>query len=95
MGGTTGAGLRAGVPSFAVPFFADQYFWGDRISRLGVGPRPIPQQKLSEDNLAAAIRAAATDEGMARRAATLGTRIRAEDGVRAAVEAFEKEVGTR
>lgn len=37
--GTTAAGLRAGVPSVVVPFFADQPFWADRVHQLGVGPR--------------------------------------------------------
>ncbi len=37
--GTTSAGLRAGVPSIIVPFFADQPFWGQRVADLGVGPR--------------------------------------------------------
>jgi UDP:flavonoid glycosyltransferase YjiC (YdhE family) len=58
---------------------------------LGVGPRPIAQGRLSVDGLAAAFRALATDEGMRRRAAELGGKIRAEGGVGRAVawvEAF-------
>ena len=45
--GTTSAGLRAGVPSIIVPFFADQPYWGQRIAELGVGPAPIPRKKLN------------------------------------------------
>ncbi|MGN5379478.1 glycosyltransferase [Streptomyces lasalocidi] len=36
--GTTGAGLRAGVPAVPVPFMADQPFWAARLHRLGVAP---------------------------------------------------------
>ena len=36
--GTTGAGLRAGVPSVTVPMLGDQPFWAARLAVLGVGP---------------------------------------------------------
>ena len=86
--GTTAAGLRAGVPSIVVPFFADQDFWGQRVHTLGAGPEPIQRKKLSTERLANAIRVATNDEVMRRRAAIIGTRILAEDGVAQAVKAF-------
>ena len=55
-GGTTGAGVRSGVPSMAVPYGADQPFWGRRLHALGVGPAPIPYGKVTAEKLAAAIR---------------------------------------
>jgi UDP:flavonoid glycosyltransferase YjiC (YdhE family) len=36
-GGTTAAGLRAGVPQLILPTFIDQTLWGDRVKRLKVG----------------------------------------------------------
>ena len=96
--GTTAAGLRSGVPSIVTPVFGDQPFWGDRVARLGAGPPPIPQRKLTVEGLAAAIHTATTDASMRERAAALGERIRAEDGVREAVKAFERhlsEMGER
>lgn len=86
--GTTGAGLRAGVPAVVVPFGVDQPFWGSRVEALGVGPRPIPRRRLTADALAAALRTAVGDPAMVERAADLGRRIRAEDGVAAAVEVY-------
>jgi UDP:flavonoid glycosyltransferase YjiC (YdhE family) len=83
--GTTSAGFRAGVPSIVVPFFGDQPFWGQRAAQLGVGPEPIPRQKLTVERLAQAIQTAVTDGTMRQRAADLGTSIRAEDGVSRAV----------
>jgi UDP:flavonoid glycosyltransferase YjiC (YdhE family) len=83
--GTTAAGLRAGKPSVICPFFGDQPFWGRRVHALGAGPQPIPQKKLTAAALAGAMRAAATDPGMAGRAAALGEGIRQEDGVARAV----------
>lgn len=83
--GTTAAGLRAGVPSIVIPFFGDQAFWAGRVWALGVGPEPIPRQKLTAAWLAEAIRQAVTDDALRRRAADLGATIRTEDGVGRAV----------
>jgi len=83
--GTTAAGLRAGVPSIVVPHFADQPFWARTVHGLGVGPRPIPRRRLTAARLAETIATALNDEAMRARAAALGERIRAEDGVARAV----------
>lgn len=87
--GTTAAGLRAGTPTVVIPFFADQNFWAGRVAALEVGPRPLPLRKLSSARLAAAILQATGDEAMAGRAAAIGRRIRAEEGVRKAVSLLE------
>ena len=87
--GTTAAGFRAGVPSVLVPHLGDQLFWAKRVEELGVGPQPIPRRKLTAQRLAAAITLATTDQDMRARAAALGERIRAEDGVRRAIEIIE------
>lgn len=92
--GTTAAGLRAGVPSILIPFFADQPFWGQRVAALGVGPQPIPRKKLSVDLLSQAITKAVTDQGMRQKAAKLGEKIRAEDGVAQAVRVIQ-QIGTK
>jgi sterol 3beta-glucosyltransferase len=87
--GTTGAGFRAGVPSVLVPHMGDQSFWAKRVTELGVGPQPIPRRKLTSERLAAAITTATTDQNMQARAAALGERIRAEDGVARTIEIIE------
>jgi sterol 3beta-glucosyltransferase len=79
--GTTAAGLRAGVPSIVIPFFGDQPFWGQQVANLGVGPTPIPRKKLTVDKLAQAINRAITDPLMRQRAADLGAKIQAENGI--------------
>jgi len=88
--GATSAGLRAGVPSLAVAFMADQPFWGRRIFELGCGPRPILRKRLTTNRLAAAIEQAVTDQSMQQRAAQFGQRIRSEDGIVRAVQLIEK-----
>jgi UDP:flavonoid glycosyltransferase YjiC (YdhE family) len=90
--GSTAFGLRAGVPSIILPFLFDQFYWGKRISSLGAGPEPIPHRKLSVGRLAELLALAVGDGQMRQRAADLGEKIRAEDGVRTAVEAIQRYV---
>jgi sterol 3beta-glucosyltransferase len=53
--GTTSAGMRAGIPALVIPHMADQFYWGQRVFELGVGPQPIRRTKLDIDGLAAAL----------------------------------------
>jgi len=88
--GTTAAGLRAGIPSVIIPYHGDQPFWGQRIADLGVGPEPLPRSKLTAEKLALAIQSALTDKEMRQKAATLGEKIRSENGVARAVEIIQQ-----
>ncbi len=88
--GTTAAGLRAGVPSLITPFQLDQYAWADRVVKFGVGLRVADRKRLTAQHLAQVIHTAVTDSGLRARAADLGTRIRAENGVARAVEVIER-----
>jgi sterol 3beta-glucosyltransferase len=93
--GTTAAGLRAGKPSVICPFLGDQPFWGWAVHKAGVGPKPIPQRKLTAERLAEAVTVAVGDQGMRRCAAELGEKICAEDGVARAVEIIGKVLAQR
>jgi sterol 3beta-glucosyltransferase len=84
--GTTGAGLRAGKPSLIVPFFGDQPFWGRLVHEIGAGPKPVPQKKLTADLLADRLTEAVSDKAMIDTADRIGRKIRAEDGVGAAMK---------
>jgi sterol 3beta-glucosyltransferase len=88
--GTTAAGMRAGVPSILVPFHGDQPFWGWLVAKRGVGPASIPYKKLSAERLAIAIKEIDANQEMRDRAASLGTKIRAEDGVAQATALIQK-----
>jgi sterol 3beta-glucosyltransferase len=63
------------------------------VHQLGVGPKPIPQRRLTADKLAAAITTAVQDQTMKREAAQLGRQISLEDGIARAVEIIEAVVG--
>ena len=88
--GTTAAGLRAGCPTVICPFFGDQPFWGRRIRECGAGSAPIPQKKLTAKDLRDATVETTTNPDIRRNAESLGEKIRAEDGVAAAVELIEQ-----
>lgn len=91
--GTTAAALRAGVPEIVIPHVIDQFYWGQRVFDLGVGPKFISRGRLSTKNLQEAIAQALGDAHMHKKAAELGESIRAEpDGVATAVSIIEKAV---
>ncbi|MBK8822791.1 MAG: hypothetical protein IPN58_09345 [Anaerolineales bacterium] len=83
--GTTSASLHAGIPTITMPLAIDQFFWGERIHKIGVGPKPIPQRTLSAEKLANAIQESLHDADMRERAKTLSARLVTENGVQAAV----------
>ena len=71
--GTTGASLRAGIPTIIKPFFGDQFFWGDRVEALGIG---AAVRKLTVDSLADALIAATTSQKQIENARKIGEKIR-------------------
>lgn len=87
--GTTAAGLRAGKPTVICPFLVDQPFWGRLVFEMGVGSKPIPQKKLTVDNLAAAIVEVTNNPSIKLKAEETGKKIRNEDGIKSAIEIIE------
>ncbi|MEW5726023.1 MAG: glycosyltransferase, partial [Thermodesulfobacteriota bacterium] len=45
--GTTATAARAGAPQIIVPHFFDQFYWAERIFRVGLGPKAMPRPKLT------------------------------------------------
>ncbi|RKF65175.1 Sterol 3-beta-glucosyltransferase [Golovinomyces cichoracearum] len=87
--GTTGASLRAGLPTIIKPFFGDQYFFGSRVEDLGVG---ITMKKLNVSIFSRALWQVCNDERMIIKAKLLGKTIRKEDGVGAAIQAIYRDL---
>ncbi|MFD0491300.1 glycosyltransferase [Saccharopolyspora spinosporotrichia] len=85
--GTTGAGLRAGVPAVTVTVLADQPFWADRLARAGVSPGWVRLKQLSAQRLAELIGQAVSDPAYRRRAREVADGVRAEDGAGRVAEA--------
>ena len=88
--GTTSASLHAGIPTITLPLAIDQFFWGERIYKIGVGPKAIPQRKLTAEKLAHAIQIALSDEVMKARAKSVGEKLSLENGIQVAVSQMRK-----
>lgn len=87
--GTTSAGLRAGVPNIITPFGGDQFAWADLVVKLGVGLQVPRIKQLTAEKLAEAIQIAVNTPTIRARAAMLGEKIRAENGIARTVEIIE------
>ena len=71
--GTTGASLRAGIPTIIRPFFGDQYFFASRVEDLGVG---IHLKRWGINAFGRALWEATRNERMIVKARVLGEEIR-------------------
>lgn len=87
--GTTGATLRAGLPTIIKPFFGDQFFYASRVETIGVG---ISLKKLNAKSLAKALVTATSDAKMIEKAQKTRLKIEQENGVMAAVETIYSEL---
>ena len=88
--GTTSAGFRAGIPMLVIPHLADQFYWGQRVYELGVGPQPIRRPGLDIEGLTGGLRELVGNETLRTTASKLGEQIRAEHGVDTAVHLIEE-----
>ncbi|KAH7327757.1 hypothetical protein B0I35DRAFT_345407 [Stachybotrys elegans] len=86
--GTTGASLRAGIPTVIRPFFGDQYFFAGRVEDLGVG---VWVKKWGAINFGRALWDATRNERMIVKARVLGEQIRKEKGVEVAIQSIYRD----
>jgi len=88
--GTTHESLRWGKPTIICPLMGDQPFFGEMVARIGAGPKPIPQKRLTGEALTAAVKLA-LDPRVVARADEIGQAIRAEpNGCAVAADLIEK-----
>ena len=87
--GTTGTALASGKPSVVIPHIIDQFLWAQKVESLGVGPKPIPRDKLTAENLAESIRIAMTDENIRKQAFSIGETICSESNTKQSAQIVE------
>jgi sterol 3beta-glucosyltransferase len=90
--GSTSAAVAAGVPSVAMPFLGDQFFWARQLHALGCGPAPLVRQGLTTDHLTATISDLVANPLYRANARSLGTQLRAEHGAAAAAAWIESRL---
>jgi UDP:flavonoid glycosyltransferase YjiC (YdhE family) len=92
--GTVMAVARAGVPQLIVPHLLDQYYWGRLIAKRGIGPPPLPVNRLSAGKLAMAIRRMVSSPAMRSRARSLAGPLQGRNGAREAARIITADSNT-
>ncbi|MEW6494934.1 MAG: glycosyltransferase [Cyanobacteriota bacterium] len=89
--GTTAQALRASRPTLVMPYSHDQPDNAARVERLGTS-RTIPRKQYSAVRVAKKLRELLENPNYAAKAAEIGRIIQAENGVRIACDAIEKQL---
>jgi UDP:flavonoid glycosyltransferase YjiC (YdhE family) len=92
--GTTGQGLRAGIPMLVVPFAHDQPDNAARVTRLGVG-RTISRSNYKAARVAKELRELLLNPVYVKRAYQIGHRVRCENGASLAVSHILTQLNER
>lgn len=87
--GTTGASLRAGIPTMIKPFFGDQYFFAQRVEDLGVG---VWLKKVNTSVFSRALWEVTNSQRMIVKAKVLGQKIRKDNGAQVAIQTIYREL---
>lgn len=87
--GTTGASLKAALPTIIKPFFGDQFFYANRVENIGAG---IALRKLNSSSLADALEVATLDPRIIQKAKFISERISQESGISSAIETIYNEL---
>ena len=92
--GTTGQGLRAGIPTLVVPFANDQQDNAARIERLGVS-RTVTRDNYKAERIASELKELLGNPVYTRTAREVGSRVRAERGAALAVDLILDQLNER
>src|ERR1041385_64201 len=92
--GTTGQGLRAGVPMLVVPFAHDQPDNAARVERLGVA-RNVTRNLYKAERVASELKELLVNPAYTRTAREVGSRVRAESGAALAVDLILDQLNER
>ena len=91
--GTTANALRAGVPQVVLPLILDQFHHAHRLQLAGLAPKAASMEKVTAQQLSAAIEAAIAMPPEPRQA--VAARLRASDGAGAVADALEALTNSR
>lgn len=84
--GTTTAAARAGAPQVIIPQHYDQFYWAERVQRLGLGTSQAPSAPTTESLASALDRSLQRDIAERARSIAAGAK---SDGARFAAESLE------
>jgi sterol 3beta-glucosyltransferase len=87
--GTSHSALRAGKPSFVLPFIFEQQMWAARLQAAGTAEGFLSFWKATPEKIAPRIRQAAQSEPLRQRAAEIASAMAREDGTGTATQLLE------
>jgi UDP:flavonoid glycosyltransferase YjiC (YdhE family) len=87
--GTSHSAARAGKPQMVLPLIIDQFYWANRVRKLGLGPRGADIRRISKEGLRQKVLDLLTNRSYREQAARLGALVRGEDGLGAVCERIE------
>jgi UDP:flavonoid glycosyltransferase YjiC (YdhE family) len=79
--GTTHSATRSGRPQLVAPIVLDQFFWGNRIKSLGVGPGTVKIKGVSKKHLASKVDDLLNNQSYKEKAKIVGDLVRNEKGL--------------
>lgn len=91
--GTTHTAAKAGIPQLILPQTVDQYFWGNRIRQMGLGPGSIIPKKIKTKDLVDAFNNF-TSGKYTKNVKALSEKMKNEDGVNRSVEIITEELNS-
>lgn len=91
--GTLAAGLRAGCPTLVCPFGLDQPAWGKIVANKQLGPAPIAQKKLTQENFGAAFHDLVNNPIYAENAKELSVLMKKENGLEKTAQTLTEMFG--
>lgn len=79
--GTVNSACHAGAVQIVIPHILDQFFWGEKLYRLGVSPKPIHRRHLSWSTFSSAFVEATQNSSLKLKARELREKL-SEDGLK-------------
>ncbi|MDR2159987.1 MAG: glycosyltransferase [Treponema sp.] len=79
--GTSHSAARSGRPQMIIPLLLDQFYWGYRITQLGIGPGTVNMKRASCRRLETMVLDLVTNVSYQKNAAALGEQVRSEQGI--------------
>ncbi|KAG1676362.1 hypothetical protein FOA52_001157 [Chlamydomonas sp. UWO 241] len=89
--GTTACGLYCGKPTFIVPFFGDQPFWGAACFKAGVGPAAVAIDNLTTARIVEALKTLILPRCQ-KAALEVKAKMHAEDGINNTVDHLHRTI---
>ena len=88
--GTTHSAARSGKPQMVVPLLLDQFYWGYRVMKTGVGPGSVNIKNISRKALEKKVVDLVSNPSYKNNASSMGKLIQNEDGLENICEYIEK-----